>query len=193
MAGSFGSLHLWTGGLLSLGRCNPLAFNRCRHEYKVVRRDRNFALKIVMRRSERWDGATLLTGDLDFKPLLDALVQDGMFVKLWFPPHKTNKQLISSADQRLQLDVRSIYPALHSTSRTLFSLPTGSGEGTRGDIGLVLHAWNSDDGEIRLFQCPDRTYVLAIPDPNPGRCTYWSHTDVNILKTFAFDVFSLSS
>lgn len=28
--------------------------------------------------------ATLLTGDLDFKPLLDALVQDGMFVKSGF-------------------------------------------------------------------------------------------------------------
>ena len=25
---------------------------------------------------------TLLTGDLDFKPLVDALVQDGMFVTL---------------------------------------------------------------------------------------------------------------
>jgi uncharacterized LabA/DUF88 family protein len=29
--------------------------------------------------------ATLLTGDLDFKPLIDALVQEGMFVTLWYP------------------------------------------------------------------------------------------------------------
>lgn len=31
------------------------------------------------------DEATLLTGDLDFKPLIDALVLNGMYVSLWYP------------------------------------------------------------------------------------------------------------
>jgi uncharacterized LabA/DUF88 family protein len=135
--------------------------------------------------------ATLLTGDLDFKPLLDALVQEGMFVTLWYPPNKTNKQLVSAADQRRQLDVRAIYPALRPRSKALFSLPSGSGEPSRGDIGPVLHAWNSEDGEIKLFACPDRTYVLATANPNPGYYTYWTHSDLTMLKNFAFDVFGL--
>ncbi|MBB4370109.1 ABC-type cobalt transport system substrate-binding protein [Bradyrhizobium sp. cir1] len=136
--------------------------------------------------------ATLLTGDLDFKPLLDALVLEGMSVTLWFPPHKTNKQLIAAADQRRQLDIQSIYPALKPVSKALFSIPSGSGEPSRGDIGRVLHASNSDDGESKLFECQDRTYVFAAPNPNPGYCTYWTHTDLTILKHFAFDVFGFA-
>ncbi|MBH5398576.1 NYN domain-containing protein [Bradyrhizobium sp. CNPSo 4010] len=135
--------------------------------------------------------ATLLTGDLDFKPLLDALVQEGMSVTLWYPPHKTNKQLISAADQRRQLDVQSIYPALRPASRALFSLPSGSGESSRGKIGRVLQAWDNDDGEIELFACPDQTYVLAMPNVNPGYKTYWTHSDLAILKNFAIEVFGL--
>src|SRR5258706_1794816 len=42
--------------------------------------------------------ATLLTGDLDFKPLLDALVQDGMDVTLWVEPGSASKELIHAAD-----------------------------------------------------------------------------------------------
>jgi len=38
--------------------------------------------------------ATLLTGDNDFKPLVDALVHDGMFVTLWYPPDETSKELM---------------------------------------------------------------------------------------------------
>jgi hypothetical protein len=76
-------------------------------------------------------------------------------------------------------------------SKALFSLPSGSGEPSRGDIGPVLHAWNSEDGEIKLFACPDRTYVLATANPNPGYYTYWTHSDLTMLKNFAFDVFGL--
>lgn len=44
--------------------------------------------------------ATLLTNDLDFKPLIDALVQNGMDVELVFEPGFTNMDLISSADKK---------------------------------------------------------------------------------------------
>lgn len=43
-----------------------------------------------------------------------------------------------------------------------------------------------------MFECQDRTYVLATPNPNPGYCTYWTHLDLTILKHFAFDVLGLA-
>ena len=107
---------------------------------------------------------------------------------LWYPPHKTNKQLVSAADQRHQLDVRAIYPALRPKSKALFSNPSGSGEPSRGGIGKILHTWDSEDGEIKLFECPDRSYVLATANPNPGYHTYWTHSDLILLKNFVFDV-----
>jgi uncharacterized LabA/DUF88 family protein len=44
--------------------------------------------------------ATLLTGDNDFKPLIDALVQDGLFVTLMYPPDETSRELMQAADAR---------------------------------------------------------------------------------------------
>lgn len=52
--------------------------------------------------------ATLLTGDLDFKPLVDALVQDGMYVSLWYPKGKTNYELIDAADSKTPLTVNFV-------------------------------------------------------------------------------------
>jgi len=52
--------------------------------------------------------ATLLTGDLDFKPLIDALVQEGMYVSLWFPKGRTNYELVDSADSRQAITIHNV-------------------------------------------------------------------------------------
>ena len=52
--------------------------------------------------------ATLLTGDLDFKPLIDALVQEGMHISLWYPKGKANHELVDAADSREALTIDSI-------------------------------------------------------------------------------------
>ena len=44
--------------------------------------------------------ATLLTGDLDFKPLVEALIDDGMYVTLWYDPSSTSKELMYTVDAR---------------------------------------------------------------------------------------------
>lgn len=49
--------------------------------------------------------ATLLTGDLDFKPLIDALVQEGMHVSLWYPKGRANYELVDAADSRRALTI----------------------------------------------------------------------------------------
>lgn len=130
---------------------------------------------------------TLLTGDLDFKPLVDALVSDGMHVTLWYPPRKTSRELIASADARRQLDVRSIYDSLRPIGRGLFRLPTGSGEPDRGDLGMVIESWTIDGDEFRLLQVAN-TYVVVGPNPNDGYKTYWEHPDQHLLRLFAEDV-----
>jgi len=67
--------------------------------------------------------ATLLTGDEDFKPLVDALVTDGMFVTLWYPPGKTSHELLESADARQILGFDSIRSILDEPSASAFVLP----------------------------------------------------------------------
>lgn len=55
------------------------------------------------------DKATLLTGDLDFKPLIDALIQQGMYITLWYHPLSTSKELFHAADSRIEFNLSSIF------------------------------------------------------------------------------------
>ncbi len=52
---------------------------------------------------------TLLAGDLDFKPVVDALVQEGMYVTLWYEPRSASKNLIYAADAQKIIDARVIW------------------------------------------------------------------------------------
>lgn len=77
--------------------------------------------------------ATLLTADLDFKPLIDALVDNGMYITLWYPPGKTNSELIHAADSGVQLNLSSIYENSLAEIRQSFKLPQ-----RRQKIGKVI-------------------------------------------------------
>jgi len=67
--------------------------------------------------------ATLLTGDGDFKPLVDAVVREGMQLTLWYPPGETSDDLLDSADARRMLGFSSIRDVLTEESQTIFNFP----------------------------------------------------------------------
>jgi uncharacterized LabA/DUF88 family protein len=133
--------------------------------------------------------ATLLTGDLDFKPLIDALVQGGMFVNLWYPPGTTSIELIAAADRSWPLNILSVYDAL-GTPRP-FVIPKAYGQPSRGDYAPVLATWPVDRGEATLMK-DGETFVVAAPNPNPGYMTYYEHADLAMLRTYLADTGGLS-
>ena len=67
--------------------------------------------------------ATLLTGDLDFKPLIDALVQEGMYVSLWYPKGRTNYELVDSADSRKAIKIHDVKAWFTHTFQVKVKLP----------------------------------------------------------------------
>jgi len=50
--------------------------------------------------------AVLVTGDLDFRPVVERLVQLGVIVELWYDPKVTAEELIVAADHRRPLKPR---------------------------------------------------------------------------------------
>jgi uncharacterized LabA/DUF88 family protein len=134
--------------------------------------------------------ATLLTADLDFKPLLDALVTEGMFVTLWYPPNRTNPDLIRSADQRRRLDVRTIHPALLPSSREQFSIPNVWGQQNRNAYANLLKSWKTHEGEFNLFENGVEFVIEGPHDEVPGYWLYHAHSDLNLLKVYSRDVLS---
>lgn len=67
--------------------------------------------------------ATLLAGDLDFKPLLDALVLEGMFVKLMYEKNSTSDDLIFSADALERISIKQLYTYTSDKFKSKYKLP----------------------------------------------------------------------
>jgi uncharacterized LabA/DUF88 family protein len=133
--------------------------------------------------------ATLLTSDLDFKPLLDALVQHGMFVTLWYPPRKTSDKLIAAAYRSRRLHIGEVRDALRGGGPAPFVVPQAHSEPSKGDYATVLMTWTVDGGEAKLMQ-DGEIFVAAIPPDTraPGMMTYYQHSDLAILRAYLADM-----
>lgn len=95
-------------------------------------------LKHTIRRNMQ--AAALLTSDVDFRPLLDALVDEGMFVTLIYNPSNTSQELLGAADARLPLSCYQMWSWLNDASRALvgFISPITTGECRNGPL---VNAW----------------------------------------------------
>lgn len=51
---------------------------------------------------------SLFTGDLDFRPLIGALVEMGVDVTLYYPPGHTSNELLAAADDAIPITISSI-------------------------------------------------------------------------------------
>ena len=88
---------------------------------------------------------TLLTSDLDFKPLVDALVDMGVQVTVLYPRGETNEALTLAADFAEELSVERLRPWLEPQ----FNLPTVNhfvgNEMPRKSVGHLAWDANGDD------------------------------------------------
>lgn len=72
--------------------------------------------------------ACLLSGDLDFKPLVDALVELGTHVTLWHFADNTSDDLRYAADSHGKLDIETIHSWTTKSFQKLHTIPTGHGD-----------------------------------------------------------------
>ncbi|MGQ9847793.1 MAG: NYN domain-containing protein [Bacteroidales bacterium] len=132
--------------------------------------------------------ATLLTADLDFKPLIDALVDTGMFITLWYPINKTNQELIQSADACRKLDLLTIYEYSTTDFKKNHFIPRSVNK--VGDdlfnVTMIEEIENKFGIKGKLYKANDRpTYYLLFPTYfDPRVYTYLEFGNVNILKEY---------
>lgn len=134
---------------------------------------------------------TLLAGDLDFKPVLDALVQDGMYVVLWYDRKHASKELIESADNRQPLSILTVSQWLTPRFRKQYPLPapysTPENE-ARGHV-LVCDGTMESGRKIELYQ-KDGSYVIAFEEgANEGYRMYLKGSARELLEKYVDDAF----
>lgn len=132
--------------------------------------------------------ATLLTGDLDFRPLLDALVANGMFVSLCYPPNRTNPELLHAADRRLPFDIRAAYANATTDCRNRWKLPEVQ-EGYFRLESEVIASWSNEAGTEFILQKRDAKWFRVSVTPRHFRPAHVEHEDIGILKLYLADVF----
>lgn len=126
--------------------------------------------------------ATLLSGDNDFKPLLDALVQDGMFVSLLYPPDETSKELMQAADARWPLSMSMIEGFLLEDSRPLFDIPKRTMHHEPTNTGNNISNWAQDGQQHGLHELNGEFLVTQVQNPN--NTFHISHKNLDLLKYF---------
>lgn len=100
------------------------------------------------------DKCGLLAGDLDFKPLLDALVNEGMYVTLHYPPRSTSRELRAAADARKPLTPTQTFSWLSPESQAhIGRFPTSarSPQPMVQDCRLIMEC-EGDHQQLRLWQ-----------------------------------------
>lgn len=137
------------------------------------------------------DRATLIASDIDFKPLIDALVREGMFVELRYPPTDTNQDLVNAADHRTPLAVDTIVQFLDQESQKLIDLPSRGQkqkEGYDHKLSVTIYTHPSL-GEIRYKPVRDYHYVYWNYPENIDNFIEVFSPNYQLLKKYLEDLF----
>lgn len=104
---------------------------------------------------------TLLTGDSDFQPLLEALTREGMFTTLWHPRHAP-ADLTGAADSLMALDMSQLADALLRPDGS--PLLPRCGHDIRRPYGELRHDWYLERHRYEIREADVWTLERFYPD-----------------------------
>lgn len=129
---------------------------------------------------------TLLAGDLDYKPLIDALIQEGMHVTLWCERRSTSQNLVYSADVRRDLNLWEIWGNTSNKFKKRFPIPQRASHGTRKSKNLrpIQTGKSKNDSRFELYYNPsEKHFRIIFNDPvNDDHFIHIDYPDRDILE-----------
>lgn len=139
---------------------------------------------------------TLITGDLDFKPLVSALVDMGVDVHLLYPPGETNGDLLAAADRADPLNLVSCLSWLEQAFLQAHPMPQASMNFQNTDYeGLVEEAAWDDAcyGRCRVVKIGAEYRLVTEREPHNPHSHRLELTDTRpeMLRVYAQECFGL--
>jgi uncharacterized LabA/DUF88 family protein len=113
------------------------------------------------------DELTFIAGDLDFRPLLDTLVEDGMHVGLWYGAHNTNQELVNASDSKVAIDIFWMHTFCTETFKMLFPLPERMAA-SRMDSLKVEQIASRNGVDVAWLERRHSQWILWTGNPAPG-------------------------
>ncbi len=140
----------------------------------------NHAVRQNMRR------AILLTGDQDFKPVVDSLVLLGTFIDVWGAARHVSQALIDAADSHMLFTFRDYFGFSAEEIRSGKQLPNEmmTANYVRGDYdGTLMARGKAGDYDV-IIANRGSTITAYVPIPDTNNVHQISHTDYELLKVF---------
>jgi len=139
--------------------------------------------------------AILLTGDLDFKPVVDAVVALGTKVTLWCEPKSASEELLRAADRRRTFSVDDMVQLLPRDDRERYRYYGHGGALGGGGFGngapQQIAVFTLPQGqEVRIHKAAKHYRVLIEDKSRPFDLggTYWMHEDLEyLLRCVAYE------
>jgi uncharacterized LabA/DUF88 family protein len=165
------------------------------HEQKMV--DVQLAVDALLMASRGlFDSVTLITGDLDFKPLVSALVDMGVDVHLQYPPGETNEDLLAAADRADPMLVSTCCGWLDPMFLSAHPIPQTCITPRNGDYDAFPEVVVWDDpryGRCRVVALDQKFKLLSEHEPNGAQTHRLEITDPRqeMIRIYAEELFGL--
>ena len=97
--------------------------------------------------------ATFIAGDQDFKPLVEAVVRDGMLIEVWSEKSSASRDLLDAADGRRHLNLYTVHQYLTAPCRKAHPLPRRWSKGEL-DVGAAKleRTGSCAEGTVELYK-----------------------------------------
>lgn len=129
-------------------------------------------------------------GDLDFKPLIDALVQNGMFVTLLYEKETTSDELICSSDSSSPITIQTLHgwasPKFQRENTLPRSVSTTSDE--TKNYTFVKKGLTSSGDLVELHKKIAKYCISYSSQHNYGYKIFVKHGDLEFLEKYVQDV-----
>ncbi|QCI92582.1 NYN domain-containing protein [Novosphingobium sp. EMRT-2] len=138
--------------------------------------------------------ATFIASDLDFKPLLDALVREGMFTHLMYPPEDTNSNLVNAADSRTPLHIAEIIQYLVEDNVYFNDIPRATLANKLNfsiDNMLVMDR-NSTVGAVFYYKNSNEHCLVFQDIRNINLYVQISGANINCMANYCADVYGFN-
>lgn len=133
------------------------------------------------------DMATLLTGDLDFKPLLDALVLEGMHSSIYYSKESISKELLYSADSNIRIRIKDIYDWIPDDKKSMYKIPIFESR-LNIENSILRKEGITDKGKISLLTRRENEFWLGTPKEKDGTGSYWQFDNEQKLIRYYEDI-----
>lgn len=151
---------------------------------------------LLMANRGLFQSVTLITGDLDFRPLISALVEMGIEVQLLYPLGETSDYLLSAADRADPITLPLCLSWLDASYRDRYPIPQSfcNLKNTSFDAATSLVSWSDHRfGLCQIFSIGDEFHLITEYEPN-NPATHrleMKHQNPELVRMYASEVFQI--